>query len=40
MANLSEFDIVKLFVEKPIKLEKSFAQLNLKFFKDFSEDQV
>ena len=34
MKSLSEFDIAKLFVESPLKLEKSFGQLNLRFVKD------
>jgi len=34
MANLSEFGIIKLCVENPVTLDKSFKSLNLRFIRD------
>ena len=39
MKTSSEFDIIKLLVANPIKLDKSFSKLNLRFIKDSTETE-
>lgn len=40
MKSLSEFDLAKLIAENPMRLDKSFGSLDLRFIRDPNEGQL